>query len=292
MLPPVSAPARDHAASAAPDAVAGRGSPAPPAPGQGPSRSTEDVRQALDLVLHLARREVAIAHRFTLLGWAWPLTRQLVQVAVLVFVFGHVLDLGIENFPVFVFSGLIAWTWFSSGLTAAATSVLAQRHLVFRARFPTIVVPLVAVTVPLIDVVMAIPVLVVMLVIAGELRAESVLLPLLYAIQLVLVCGLAWLVAALTVYLRDVPNIVLVGLNALFYLTPVFYSTERVPENAQWLLRLNPMTTLLDADRAVLLGHPFPPVGTFVAVVAFSIAVAVLGYAVFRRLSPGFVDEL
>jgi lipopolysaccharide transport system permease protein len=139
---------------------------------------------------------------------------------------------------------------------------------------------------------MAIPVLVVMLVIAGELRAESVLLPLLYAIQLVLVCGLAWVVAALTVYLRDVPNIVLVGLNALFYLTPVFYSTERVPENAQWLLRLNPMTTLLDADRAVLLGQPFPPVGAFVAVVAFSLAVAVVGYAVFRRLSPGFVDAL
>ena len=92
--------------------------------------------------------------------------------------------------------------------------------------------------------------------------------------------------------MRDVPNIVLVGLNALFYLTPVFYSSERVPENAQWLLRLNPMTTLLDADRAVLLDYPFPPVGTFLAVVAFSIVVACLGYAVFRRLSPGFVDEL
>jgi lipopolysaccharide transport system permease protein len=292
MLRPVSAPARDHAASPVADAAAGHGATPSVTPGRGPARSAEDARHAVDLVLHLARREVAIAHRFTLLGWAWPLTRQLVQVAVLVFVFGHVLDLGIENFPVFVFSGLIAWTWFSSGLTAAATSVMAQRHLVFRARFPTIVVPIVAVTVPLIDVVMAIPVLVVMLVIAGELRAEAVLLPLLYAVQLLLVCGLAWLVAALTVYLRDVPNIVLVALNALFYLTPVFYSSERVPENAQWLLRLNPMTTLLDADRAVLLDYPFPPVGTFLAVVAFSIAVACLGYAVFRRLSPGFVDEL
>ena len=91
-------------------------------------------------------------HRFTLLGWAWPVVRQLAQLAVLVFVFSTILDLGIDNFPVFVFSGLIAWSWFAGGVQQATASLIANRHLVFQSRFPVAVLPIVAVAVPFIDV--------------------------------------------------------------------------------------------------------------------------------------------
>jgi homopolymeric O-antigen transport system permease protein len=246
----------------------------------------------VELVIHLARREIAVMHRFTLLGWLWPLVKQLAQLAVLVLVFGSILDLGIPDYAVYVFSGLIAWTWFTAGVGAAATSLLAQRHLVFKAGFPTLVLPAVAVAVPLVDVVMALPVLGVMLLATDELRVTAMALPALLLVQLVLACGLAWLVAAATVYLRDVPNIVAVGLNILFYLTPVFYATSRVPERFRDVLRLNPMATLLDADRSALLGTPFPPVARFGAVVAVSVLTAAVGLLAFRRLSPGFVDEL
>ena len=245
-----------------------------------------------ELVLHLARRELNSRHRWTLLGWAWPLARVLAQLAVLVFIFSKVFDLGIENYPVFVFSGLIAFGWFASGLADATSSLLSKRHLVFQPGFPTAVVPVVSVAVPFVDVLMALPVLVLMLALSGDLGPEAfVFLPLL-VLQFVLMCGLGWLASALTVYLRDVPNVVTVGLTLLFYMTPVFYSLARVPEEYRWVLELNPLGTLIESYRWALLGGEFPGAIQFWGSVAASFALAAIGLWVFRRLRPGFVDEL
>jgi lipopolysaccharide transport system permease protein len=245
-----------------------------------------------ELVWHLAKREVAIAHRFTLLGWAWPLTRQLAQLGVLVFVFGRVLDLGIEDYPLYVFSGLVAWGWFAAGLQGATTSLLERRHLVFQSGFPPVVIPLVAVTVPLIDVLLALPVLLVMLVASGVLEATALLFPLLLAVQLVLMAGIALVTSSLSVYLRDIPNVVGVALLLLFYVTPVFFDISRVPEDYQWVLRLNPLAVLLEADRAVLMGTDGPPVAGVVLLAVLSGLLVAVGLALFRRLTPGLYDEL
>jgi lipopolysaccharide transport system permease protein len=245
-----------------------------------------------ELVLHLARRELNSRHRWTLLGWAWPLARVLAQLAVLVFIFSSVFDLGIDNYPVFVFSGLIAFGWFSSGVADATSSLLSQRHLVFQPGFPTPVVPVVSVAVPFVDVLMALPVLVVMLAFSGDLSPSALLFVPLLAVQFVLMCGVAWLCSALTVYLRDVPNVVAVGLTLLFYMTPVFYSLGRVPEEYRWVLELNPLGTLIESYRAVLLDGQFPGAIQFWGSVAASVALALAGLLLFRRLRPGFVDEL
>lgn len=251
-----------------------------------------DPRNFREVVWHLAKREVTSMHRWTLLGWAWPVTRQLFQLAVLVFVFSNVLDLGIENFPVFVFSGLIAWTWFSTGIGGATSVLLSQRHLVFQPRFPTLVLPIVSITVPLVDVLMALPVLAVMLLVTGEIHATMLFLPVLVVLQIVLMAGIAWLTAAATVYLRDVQNIVLVGLTMLFYLTPVFYDTSRVPGEYTWVLNLNPIGTLIEAWRDVLLDGRLPPAGELAYVAGVGVVLAGLGAVFFRRVSSGFVDEL
>ena len=248
--------------------------------------------QLRDLVVHLARREVSSTHRDTLLGWAWPLTRQLVQLAVLVFVFSKVLDLGIPDYPVFVFSGLIAWNWFTTGLSGGTRSLLSNRHLVFQPRLPAVVVPIVAVAVPLIDVAIALPVLVVMLVVNDDLHATILLLPALLTVQFVLLAGLAWMTGAVSVYLRDVPNVVGVVLLLLFYVTPVYFALGKVPPEYASILQLNPLATLIEGYRSILLDEPFPGTVRFAATVAASIAVAVAGLLVFRRLEPGFVDEL
>jgi lipopolysaccharide transport system permease protein len=244
-------------------------------------------------VIHLARREVSVSHRFTLLGWAWPLARTLAQLGVLVFVFSNVLDLGIRNFPVFVFSGLVAWSWFSSALSAGTSSLLTQRHLVFQPGFPAYVLPVVAVAVPLVDVLVALPVLLLMVAVSGGVPASAAFLPVLLAVQLLLSCGIAWLTAAATVHLRDVRNVVGVGLTLLFYVTPVFYDRQAsVPERYHWLLQLNPLTTLIEGWRTVLLEGRLPPVGPFALLAAVSAGLALGSYALFRRVQPGLIDEL
>lgn len=245
-----------------------------------------------ELVAHLAAREVSSLHRFTLLGWAWPLVRQLAQLGVLVVAFSHVLHLGVPHYAPFVFSGLIAWNWFSTGVVNGTSSLLDRRHLVFQPRFPLIALPLVAVAVPLIDLLLALPVLAVMVVASTGLHWSILFLPVLVAIQLTLMTGIAWLTAAATVYFRDVRHIVMVGVTMLFYFTPVFYDLARLPRHYRTLLHLNPMTTIVDGYHSIVLGGRLPAAGWLGAVTLLSVVVAAAGMAFFTRVSPGFVDEL
>lgn len=250
-----------------------------------------------ELTVHLAKREVVSKHRWTLLGWTWPLARQLAQLAVLVFIFTKIFDPGVEHYAVFLFSGLVAFTWFSSGLTDGASSLIAQRHLVNQPRFPSAVVPVVAVAAPFVDLLMALPVLLGMLVVTGELTPSALLFPPLLAIQFALMCGIAWICGAAAVYLRDVPNVVQVAVTLLFYVTPIFYSLEdleelRVGQGARDLLALNPLGVLIEADHAVLLGEPGPSLLAVGEVAALSAALVAAGLLLFRRLESGFVDEL
>jgi lipopolysaccharide transport system permease protein len=245
-----------------------------------------------ELVLHLVKREIDATHRMTVLGWAWPVARQLAQLAVLVFIFGSVLDLGIPNFPVFVFSGLIAWTWFATGTSAATSSLLNQRHLLFQPRLPPAVLPIVAIAVPLVDVVIALPVLAILLQFEAGIPWTIVFVPVLIAGQLLLMAGLAWLVAAGSVFLRDIPNLVAVGLNVLFYLTPVFYGLHTIPEQYVKFLKLNPMATIVEGYRALLLGEPYPGGWTIAYAVGFAVVLTVVGWTVFNRVQHRFVDSL
>lgn len=245
-----------------------------------------------ELVLHLVKREIDTTHRMTVLGWAWPLMRQLVQLAVLVFIFGSVLDLGIEHFAVFVFSGLIAWNWFSNGVGTATGSLLANRHLLYQPRLPPAVIPVVAIVVPLVDALMALPVLLILVQVEAGIPATAIAIPLLVLAQILLMAGIAWLTAATSVFLRDVPNMVMVGLNVLFYLTPIFYGLKVVPAEYHALLELNPMATIVTGYRAVLLGEALPGGFAIAYTLAVSAGLIALGYLVFVRLQNRFVDNL
>jgi lipopolysaccharide transport system permease protein len=255
-------------------------------------RPRPPARALPQLVTHLARRELESTHRMTLLGWLWPVARQLAQLAVLVFIFSHVLDLGIHNFPVFVFCGLIAWTWFSSGLIAATSSLLERRHLVYQPRVPPTVLPIVAITVPLVDMLMALPVLLAMLAASQGLRWTMLLIPLLVLAQFVLMSGLAWLTSAAAVFYRDVPNLVTVVLTVLFYATPIFYALHKIPSRYEPILNANPMTGFVEAYRALLLGDPFPSVRVTAYVLVVSLALTALGLWTFRRVEGRFADNL
>jgi ABC-type polysaccharide/polyol phosphate export permease len=120
------------------------------------------------------------------------------------------------------------------------------------------VIPLVAVVVPLADVLLVLPVLLGMLAFDGRLTWTVLLLPVLLTVQFALTAGLGLITSSLNVYFRDVQNIVGVGLLLFFYLTPVFYGVKNVPEQYRWLLHVNPMTPIINGVRAVLLDGELP----------------------------------
>jgi lipopolysaccharide transport system permease protein len=114
----------------------------------------------------------------------------------------------------------------------------------------------------------------------------------LIVLQFVLMAGIAWMTASASVFFRDVPNLVGVALLLLFYLTPVFYGLRDLPGRFERLLRLNPLTTIVEAYRAALLGDPAPGAAHLAAVAGVSVLAAVVGFVLFNRVQHRFVDYL
>jgi lipopolysaccharide transport system permease protein len=248
--------------------------------------------QLRELVLHLAGRQLRSTHRRTLLGWSWPLLLQLVQLAVLVFVFKKVIPLNIPDYPTFVFTGLVFWSWFQAGILSASSSVTDNSALVTEPRLPRAVLPLVAVAVAGFDVLVALPVLLGVVGLTVGLSPVAAFVIVLLLIQAALMVGIALIASALHVYVRDTKPLVGVILLITFYLTPIFYSFDSVPSGFSLLLRFNPAATLIDGYHRIFIFHQLPPWRATVLLAAGSIGVVAAGAALFRRLQGGFVDEL
>lgn len=260
--------------------------------GGGASSWLVAARRGRELTIHLALRELAARHRFTTLGWVWPLARLMAQFGVLLAVFTAAFDLEIDDYAVYLLTGLIAWSWFSSAVGDATGSLPRQRHLLLQPRCPAIVLPLVPVLAGLLDALIALPVLLVVTAVTQGLHATALLLPVIAGVQLLLCVGLVWFTSAANVYLRDVAQLVTVALMMLFYLTPILYELDSVPADFRAVLEVNPLTTLFESYRDVLLDGRLPAAGPLLLVAAASVGLAAAGLVFFRRLRGGFVDEL
>ena len=266
----------------------------PPAPGRAVGwLSRERWAHVRDVLRELIARDVKLRYRGSYFGMAWTLLNPIAELAVLLFIFGAVLPLKIPNYAAFLFTGLLVYTWFQSSLFFATVAVVNNRDLIRRPNVPLAVLPIVSVASTLLHFLLSLPVLGILLVYSGVQLTSAVLaLPLLIAVQFVLILALAYPLAALHVWFRDTQYFLKVILQLLFFLTPVFYETSTIPEQYRYLFRLNPMSDIVDGYRDVLVRGVFPPLGTWVLLLAVSTVLLIISLAGFRRASRNFADEL
>ena len=250
------------------------------------------TRLRADLLLHLVARDFQIRYRRSVIGGLWSVAQPLTRLVVLSCLFTRILPLGIEDYTAFLFIGLMGWLWFSSGLISACASPVDRRELILRPGVPRAIVPVVSVLGAGMDYLAAFPVLLGYLLLTTGIPPTAVLLPGLLAIQLVLMLGISFALAAANVFVRDVRIVTEVALLLGFYVTPVFFSPEQVPDRFQLLLTLNPMAGLLEMQRDVLLRGVLPEATQVAASTLTAVVIGALGYAVYRRASPHFADEL
>ncbi len=253
---------------------------------------TRERRYSWDLITHLVAREFRLRYRQATLGWIWALASPLARLTVLTFLFTRVVPLGIPNYGVFVFTGLIAWQWFSSGLMSATTSAVDRRELLFRPGVPRAVVPIVSVLTDGLDYLVAFPVLVLFILLGDGIPLTALALPVILLFQVLLTLGLGFMLCSANVYFRDVHLFVNIATLLGWYLTPVFYQARAVPDGFDWVLQINPMAQLLTAYRAVLIDGRLPAARSFLILASACVAIFFVGLSIYRRKSPLFVDEL
>jgi lipopolysaccharide transport system permease protein len=252
------------------------------------------MRYKFDLLRELVLRDVRLRYKRSLLGVFWSLLNPLLQLLVFSLIFGIVLPLDIPNYPLFLFAGLLPWNWFQNSLIEGTGAIVDNRDLIRRPGFDGTILPFVSVTTNLIHFLIALPVLLIFLWWSGApFNPWVVALPLVIAVQFVVTLSLAYVVASLYVYFRDVRYLLGIALMLGFYLSPVIYDSAAIPQALQPLYHLNPMVTLIESYRSLLLyDRGFPQAGALLVLGIVGLVALWLGLALFRRMNLHFAEEL
>lgn len=246
-----------------------------------------------DLLRSLVDRDMKLMYKRSTLGIAWTLISPLLQLLVFIFVFQLIIKIDIPQYSSYVFTGLLVWNWFQNALFQATGIIISSRALIRQPGFPPAILPITVVTTGLIHLVLALPILVIFLLIDGaRLTPLILLLPLLQIIQFALTVLFAYFLAALNVTFRDTQHTLGVLLQFWFYLTPIFYEIDNIPDKFWYIYGLNPMVHIITSYRQILLWGVQPDWLALTIISAVTLALLPVGYRLFKRQSLRFVEEI
>jgi len=252
-----------------------------------------------ELLWSLTAREIQGRYRASYLGILWALISPLTTLAVYTLVFGVVFRArwgtaqgGLADFAFAVMTGMTAYSVLSEPLTRAPGLIPANPNYVSKVVFPLEILPVTTVGAAVVHSLLGFAILLLALLLSGSLHWTALYLPLLYLPLIALTLGACWFAAAVGVFVRDLENAVVVFVQLLFFLTPIIYPLAAAPAGMRILLRLNPLTPIVeDFRRVLLLGAP-PDWPWFALSCALCTVVAVAGYACFMTLRNAFADVL
>jgi lipopolysaccharide transport system permease protein len=228
------------------------------------------------------------------MGFGWAVFMPLVNTIVFSLVFTRVapVDTGMP-YPVYAYLGLLAWNFFASSLRFAITSLTSNSNLVSKVYFPREIFPFSAVGVSLIDAVVGTSLLVVMLLYYGLAPGWSiVMLPVIVAVHVALTAGVALLLAMGHLFFRDVKYIFEIVLNVGMFATSVVYPVERMGGTLGAVLALNPLTTILNAYRAVLIQQRWPDPASLGVAALLAFVTLGAAWALFHRGELRFAENI
>jgi lipopolysaccharide transport system permease protein len=255
--------------------------------------SSRKVLYVRDLLRELVAREMKGGYRDSVLGMAWSVLTPLMYLLVFYLIFQQLFAVGVQRYSSFAFIGMTVWTWFQASLLQAVGVIRNSRDLVLQPGFPTPVLPAVSVATALINFVISLPILMILLLLEQTRPGIAILwLPILIAVQFLLILSFAYLVAALNVPFRDTQHILAVLLQLFFFATPIFYDISKLPQNLQWIFVWNPMAALIESYRGVLMHNQSPSLLHLGVLTSLSLGLAAISFKLFVRASHRFVEEL
>jgi lipopolysaccharide transport system permease protein len=249
-----------------------------------------------ELLGRLVWRDVVVRYKQTFLGIAWALLVPAFTALIYIVVFGKFADFpdGGLHYAVLVVAGVLPMQYFVSALTNASMSLANNLQLVTKVYFPRVLLPLAGVIVPMVDLVVGLPVLIVVMWIYESFPQgwEVLLAPAFLALALVAALGVGFLLSALNVRYRDVRYVIPVLLPVLPLVSGVIYEVQELPTKWQWVLSLNPMTTVISGWRWAVVDAPPPDLQLSLVGVAVAFTLFLVGLTVFRTTEPKLADTI
>jgi lipopolysaccharide transport system permease protein len=245
-----------------------------------------------ELLYVLTMRDIKVRYKQTVLGFAWAIIQPVMMMVVFSIFFGRLAQMPSDGFPypIFVYSALLPWTFFSNAIANSANSLVGSANLVSKVYFPRLIIPLASVGSGLVDFAIATTILfVLMFYFHVALTLNLLMAPILVAGVVLVALGVGTWLAALNVTYRDFRYVVLFLVQFWMFATPVVYPASLVPRQWQWVLYLNPMAGVIEGFRSAFLSRPFDVLGLLVSL---TIAVILFGVGItyFEKVERQFAD--
>lgn len=263
-----------------------------------PSKSSvavdlRDLWAYRELLYFLTWRDLKVRYKQTALGIAWAIIQPFFTMVIFTLFFGRLAGVPSDGvpYPVFVYAGLLVWTFFANAVSGSGNSLVSNANLLTKVYFPRMIIPGAAVGAGLVDFAVAFVILVGMMIYYGVSPNWSVmLLPLLALLTTLLALGVGMWMSALNVKYRDIRYALPFLIQLWMFVSPLIYPASFVPQKYRWLLALNPLTGIIEGFRACLFGQK--ALDWTLLGISAATTLALLGYAAytFRKMERNFAD--
>ena len=247
-----------------------------------------------ELFYFLVWRDIKIRYKQTALGASWAILQPLVSMIVFTMLFGRVAHVPSEGQPyaIFSYAGLLPWNFFTTAITSASNSLVNTTNLITKVYFPRLLVPIAAVGAALVDISIASIMLFAIMPIYGvPFHASLAMLVPLTALAALIATALGIWTSALNVKYRDIRYALPFAIQILMFLTPVIYPVSFLPAGWRWVLRLNPLSGIIEGFRDAIFGRPFNLSGLGISA-GITLGLLLAAAYVFKRMEGEFADVI
>lgn len=255
----------------------------------------KEIWKYRELFYFLTKRDIKVRYKQTVLGGLWAIIQPFFTMIVFSIFFGRLAKLPSDGipYPIFVYAGLLPWTYFANALTQSGNSLVGNANLITKVYFPRVIIPASASLAGLLDLFIAMTLLGVMMVYYSLYPGITVLLlPFLVGLTFLCAVGVGLWLSALNVQYRDIRYAIPFLIQIWMFVSPVIYPASMVTERYKWVLALNPMGGVINAFRSCLLGHK--PIDWSLLGISTIIIFALFfsGLYYFRRMEKTFADVI
>jgi ABC-2 type transport system permease protein len=239
-----------------------------------------------DLIRCLVARDLKVRYRRSIFGLMWSMGQPLLMMTVMAMVFSTIFRFDIPNYPVYVLAGILFWNFFSQSITASMLSLRSNAGIIQKVPVPPELFPLVTILSGIVNLLLAlVPLLLISIVTGNSLSPALLFLPVSILLAAMFTLGAGLLLSPLAVFFADVIEVVGVILATCMYLTPIFYPLSIIPPHLQWIIRYNPLRSILEVFRDPIFNGKVPPLSHLAVATGFAVGSLLIGWAAFRRNS-------
>lgn len=235
---------------------------------------------------------IRVRYRRSKLGFLWTLLNPLLTMGVISLVFSYIFKQNIREYSIFLFSGLTPFNFLSAALMGSTTSIVNAESFYKKIYVPKILFPLITVSIEAVNFILSISALYILaLLIGAKLTWTIILLPFVLLLMFAFVLGLGLILSITFVFFRDMFHFVQVGLTALFYLTPIMYPENLIPDQLRSIFAFNPFTYFVLLSRKVILGTPTSLMDWIIPTI-IAIIFLILGLLLLKKTEKGIIFRL